>query len=206
VNGSEMDDVNEWVNVNHAGVLWLDNVVLLEVDSTAEEIRARGGKTYPVDTRVPELAVESIDLGERLYGKNVVTVTLMNRGRKVASGKVSLRQSGIYREDDPKKAGYVRGAVGQEKLEPDPRTVFGSVVTADYRVTPGDRARVELPCYLWDLLPDWRSEHRITIGHEDAACEIPLGTWSQQALVEVQKCYPFAEDRLQTVFMNLGVA
>ena len=43
VNGSAMDDINEWVSVNHAGVVWLDDVVLSETDSTARELAARGG-------------------------------------------------------------------------------------------------------------------------------------------------------------------
>jgi hypothetical protein len=207
VNGSAMDDVNEWVNVNHAGVLWLDNVVLAEVDSVPADLAARGVKTYPVDTTGPALTVERIDLGERLFGENVARVTLANRGGKPVSGTVTLTLSGPYREDDPKKSGRVEGAVGQRELEPPPPKLPEQTVTAKYSVGPGGRAAVELSYRITQLLPSWRSEYCVKIGLDrERACEIPLGTWSQQALVEVMKCYPFAEDKVQPVFLNLGVA
>src|SRR5207244_3458912 len=79
-NGSNHDDINEWINVNHAGVLWFDNVTLMEVDTPAAELTRRGVKVHALDQKPPDLLVEGIDLGERLYGENTATVTLVNLG------------------------------------------------------------------------------------------------------------------------------
>ena len=204
VNGSEMDDINEWGNVNHAGVLWIDNVALTEVDSTAAEIAARAGKTYPLDMTAPPLAVESIDLGERLYGENVATVTVANRGERPATVDISMRMTGPYREMDPKKAGYAVGAVGQ--AEPVPATIKEQTQTAKLIIAPGTRALVPLPYTIQRLLKDWRSEYRMSISMGNRSCEIPFGTWSQQAVVEVQRCYQLSDFEAQPVFMNIGVA
>jgi hypothetical protein len=207
VNGSAMDDVNEWVNVNHAGVLWLDNVVLAEVDSTPADLAARGAKTYAVNDRPPALAVDSIDMGERLYGENTAAVVVVNRSGQAAAGTVTLTLSGPFPETDPKKAGYVEGAVGQRALESPPPRLPDQKASARYAVGPNEEAAVALPYRLTQLLKDWRSEYRVTVTLDgERSCQISLGTWSQQVLVEVEKCYAFPEDKVQPVFMNLGVA
>ncbi len=207
VNGSEMDDVNEWINVHHAGVLWIDNVALLEIDSTAEDITARGGKTYRLDTQDPEFTAEGIDLGERLSGDNVATVTLNNRTAKPVSGTLTLTLAGPFREDDPKKAGYAVSSAGQVKANPAPPLLPEQKVAVPYSVPANGRMTVELPYHLQTLNGDWRSEYRVTLAFDkDHSCTVPLGTWKVQALVEVEKCYPFVEDKTQTVFMNIGVA
>jgi hypothetical protein len=206
VNGSDIDDVNKWVNVNHAGVLWLDNVVLADIDATAADLAAQGIKTYAVDTTPPGLVVESIDLGERLYGENLATVRTVNRSGTPISGTVTLTLSGPYFETDPKKSGYVVGAVGQDKMETPPARIKDQVVAIPYRVGPKDRATVSLPYSITQLLKDWRSEYRVRIAlDKDRFCEIPLGTWSQQALVDVEKCYLFANETVLKVIMNIGV-
>src|SRR5262245_22458359 len=94
VNGSNHDDINEWVNVNHAGVVWLDNVTLMEVDTPPEELKQRGVTLHTPEDRPPELLIESIDLGERLYGENTATLTVVNLGKKEASGTLALAISG----------------------------------------------------------------------------------------------------------------
>ena len=206
VNGSEMDDINEWVNVNHAGVLWLDNVVLAETEATARELSARGLRTYKIGTKLPKLAVERIDLGERLYGGNEATVVLANHGKRQADGTLTMRISGPFREDDPKKAGYAMGAAGQDKLEPPPPRMADQVVPAEFSVAPGGRTVLALPYTITQLLKDWRSEYRVSVSlGKTRMTELSFGTWSQQARVEVQKCYAFAEDQTQSVFMNIGV-
>jgi hypothetical protein len=206
VNGSAMDDVNEWVNVNHGGVLWLDNVVLAEIDSTAADLAGRGLKTYPLDTVPPALIVESIDLGERLYGENTATVTMANRAAAPASGTVTLTLSGPYFEMDPKKSGYAVGAVGQDKMETPPPRSRDQVVAVPYKVGPKGRTTLSLPYSITQLLKDWRSEYRVRIAlDKERSCEIPMGTWSQQVLVEVEKCYPFANETILKVVMNIGV-
>jgi hypothetical protein len=46
----------------------------------------------------------------------------------------------------------------------------------------------------------------VTLALDDKrSAEVPLGTWSQQVLVEVERCYAFPEDKVQPVFLNVGV-
>jgi hypothetical protein len=207
VNGSAMDDINEWANVNHGGVVWLDNVVLAETDSTPADLTARGLKTYPVGGPGPELTLEALDLGERLYGENSATITLANRTAAPAAGTLTLTLSGPYFETDPKKAGYAVSSADQREREPAPPRIKDQVITVPYKIAAGGRAAVSFSYTIRQLLKDWRSEYHVTVAlDKKRSFTIPLGTWSQQALVEVEKCYPFAEDKTLTVFMNLGVA
>lgn len=206
VNGSEMDDINQWVNVNHAGVLWIDNVVLAETQSTAQELTARGATVHKLADPAPALVAESIDLGERLFGENVAAVRIVNRGAAPAAGTLTMTITGPYREYNPRKAGYAVGAVDQYQQEPRPKKLDPQVVTARYEVGPNASKVVMLPYEIRDLLTDWRSEYRasLSLGGREAT-EIPFGTWSQPALVEVERCYAFEEHANQIVFMNLGV-
>ncbi|MBI2190551.1 MAG: hypothetical protein HYU36_01035 [Planctomycetes bacterium] len=207
VNGSEMDDINEWVNVNHAGALWIDNVLLTEIDSTSEELARRGVKTFKIREATPALAVQSIHLGERLYGENVATVALANSGPGRAAGSLTLTLSGPYRETDPRKVGYAMGMPGQDRLEESPAHIPDQTVTVPFQIEPGGRAALSFPYTLSQLLPDWRSEYRVRFTlDKKRSCEIPVGTWSQAALVEVERCYVFSEVKTQTVFMNIGVS
>ena len=58
-----------------------------------------------------------------------------------------------------------------------------------------------------NLLRDWKSEYRVAVTLDNGrTLQIPLGTWSQQALVDVERCYAFPEIKTQRVFANLGVA
>ena len=205
VNGSGHDDINQWVNVNHGGVLWIDNVALMEVDGTPEELQARGAQVHEVPGQVPELLVESIDLGERLYGENVATVTLLNLGGEAAAATVRLNVSGPFREEDPQKAGYGVGAPEQQPHGEG--SVAEQEVSARFEAGPGERVTVTLPYAIGFLLPDWRSEYRADVRLDDAApTRLTFGTWSQQALVEVERCYAFPENTPQPVFLNIGVA
>jgi hypothetical protein len=206
VNGSAMDDVNEWVNVHHGGVVWLDNIVLAETDSTSAELATRGLKTYPVGGSGPALTVENIDLGERLYGANKATITLANRAAAPVAGMLTMNLSGPYFETDPRKAGYAVSAAGQETMEPAPPRIKDQIVAVPYKIEAKGQASISLPYHISQLLKDWRSEYRVTITLDKKRFfTISLGTWSQQALVDVEKCYPFAEDKTLTVLMNLGV-
>jgi hypothetical protein len=213
VNGSAMDDINEWVNVNHAGTCWLDNVVLAETDATAADLKARGLKTFPLDGEAAGVHVERIDLGERLYGENTATVTLGNAGTSEAAGRILMTLYGPFREDDPKKAGYAISASGQAESEPLPQ-MKPVTVAIGYKIAPHGRTTLSMPYVLTQLLKDWRSEYRVAFMQEPAGgpqnrgpfTQLSLGTWSQQVLVEVQKCYPFADEINLQVFMNIGVA
>ncbi|NQU09705.1 hypothetical protein HQ590_02860 [bacterium] len=207
VNGSAMDDINEWVNVNHAGVLWLDNVVLAETAATARELKARGARTYPLTDRAPAVTVASIDLGERLYGENIATVRLANRSGKPVNGTITMTVSGPYRESDPQKAGYAMGATGQDQADTGAGPLAEQVIKVAYAVPPQGGQTLEFPYTISRLLKDWRSEYRVRLDlGKGRSTTLPFGTWSQQALVEVEKCYPFPNETPQPVFMNIGVA
>ena len=206
VNGSAMDDVNEWVNVNHSGVLWLDDVVLAEVKTTQNELKSRGVKTYTLNNKPPALAVESIDLGGRLYGLNEAAITIINHSNRKEIGTLTVAISGPYRENDPKKSGYAVGSTGQEKMEPMPGIIEQEGIAVKFNVQAGERVTVRIPYTIHHLLKDWRSEYRAGISLKKKSTEVAFGTWSQQVLVEVERTYAFPESKSQPVFMNIGVA
>jgi len=204
VNGSAHDDINEWVNVNHAGVLWIDNVALMELDTPPEQIAARGARVYAVPADVPGLLVESIDLGERLYGENRASVTLLNLDATRAESRLTMHVW-PYREIDPQKAGY---AVGAPEQQPHgERSVGEQQVSAHVQAPPRTRVTAALPYRVSALLPDWRSEYGVDLALDGMPpTRLTFGTWSQQALVEVERCYAFPDDTPQRVFLNIGVA
>ena len=208
VNGSNQDDINEWVNVNHAGVLWFDNIALTEVDSTSAEMTARGAKTYNLEQEAAPLVVESIDLGERLYGQNRATMTVLNTGKSAMADGVTMTVSGPYREDDPQKAGYAMGMPAQQVLLPQPKKAPDQTQNATFQVKPGQRTTMELPYTISTLTEDWRSEYRVKIAlpAQKQATDMTFGTWSQQVLVEVLKVYSYPDETEQTVSLNIGVA
>lgn len=207
VNGSSHDDINQWINVNHAGVLWIDNVSLMEMDNAPEQIEVRGAKVFEADKELPDLLVESIDLGERLYGENTASVTMMRLKRGTVSGTVSMSLTGPYREDDPRKAGYAMGVPDQDKLEPPVPKAPAQKASAKFKLQAGERTTVQLPYTLAQLVPDWRSEYRMSIALDERhRTELTLGTWSQQVLVEVEKCYLYPDETEETVSLNFGVA
>ena len=213
VNGSDMDDINRWVNVNHVGELWVDNVALGETESSAEELAARGAKTFPLADEPPRVAIAAIDVGERLLGENTATVTLINHADQPASGTIGIVVSGPYRDNRQRKAGYAVGAPSQQR-EPALAKLPQQTVSVPYQVPAGGQATVELPYKIEKLLPDWRTEYRMSFTMHSVAPEmrdtripgVSFGTWNQPALVEIERCYPFAEEKTQPVFMNLGVA
>ncbi|MBI4024612.1 MAG: hypothetical protein HY360_06495 [Verrucomicrobia bacterium] len=207
VNGSNHDDINQWINVNHAGVLWFDNVALMEVENTSDQVRTRGVKVYDIESTHPDLLVESVDLGERLYGENATTVTLVNLGRGDITGALKMTVSGPCREDDSQKAGYAMGAPDQAKLISAPPQQPDQAPSAKFTVKPGQRTTLVLPYNIRELTEDWRSEYRVKLSLDDRqTTHLTFGTWSQQALVEVLRCYSFPEETDQLVSMNLGVA
>ncbi len=206
VNGSDHDDINRWVNINHAGVLWVDNVALFEMESSEQQLAARGGKTFVSDTAAPALVVEAIDLGERLYGDNRATVTLANLGGAAAVGNVTMNIAGPFREDDPQKAGYANGTAGQEKMEAPPAKGPDQSPSAVYNLASKQRVTLELPYAVSELAPDWRSEYRVKVGVNNASTDLTFGTWNQKVRVDVLRCYSFPSEPEQTVSMNIGVA
>lgn len=206
VNGSNHDDINEWQNVNHAGVLWFDNVVLMELDSAPAALRARGVHLYEPDRTVPELFVESIDLGERLYGENAAIVSVVNLGRRDLDVSAALSVNGPYREDDPQKAGYAMGAPDYPQALPAVKQVQEQKTDAKAAVRPGERTALTLPYALDTLCEDWRYEYRVVVTVNNRATELTFGTWSQQVLVEAQKSYLYPDENPQLVWMNFGVS
>jgi hypothetical protein len=207
VNGSNQDDINQWINVNQAGTLWFDNVALMEVENTVDQVKARGAKVFDVEQEAPALLVESIDLGERLYGQNAATVTLVNLGKSAASGTIGMKVSGPYREDDPQKAGYAMGCAGQDKIIPQPTKAPDQEPSAKFSLKPTERITVSLPYTINELAEDWRSEYGVKVSlNGKQSSPMTFGTWSQQVLVEVEKCYAFPEETNELISLNFGVS
>lgn len=206
-NGSNHDDINQWINVNHGGTLWIDNIALLEVDSSIDALKERGVKAYEMQEELPVLTVENIDLGERLYGENVASVSLINNSERTIKGRINFKLSGPYREEDPKKAGYAIGTAGQEKMEDPVKKEEEQIKSCEFTVPPIQRVVVTIPYEIKKLLDDWRYEYRASIDIDGTShTTMTFGTWSQQVLVEVEKCYLLPNENPQLVSLNFGVA
>lgn len=208
VNGSPMDDINEWINVNVAGALWIDNVVLAESSSTSEQLVQRGLQPQPLDARSETVTVSAIDLGDRFYHGNKAKIRIANGGSSPVRGKVSLMIRGPFVENDPRKNGGVIGSIEEIPAKPTddpPRHREGFLV--DYQVGAHSETDVPIHYNVYELLKDWRSEYRLDLTLDGGrSLEIPMGTWSQWASVNVERVYPFADIKTQRVFINVGAS
>ncbi len=80
VNGYTLDATGLQPQNNVVGTVWWDDVRVLEPESTPEELAARGVKPVPESTADVRPYLDDLDLGEQLFGANVLAGRVVNRG------------------------------------------------------------------------------------------------------------------------------
>ena len=81
MNGYTLDDTGHQPQQNACGIVWWDDVRLMEPESTKAELASRGLTPVAPLTSVAAPHLSRLDLGERLLGGNVLTAEIVNPGR-----------------------------------------------------------------------------------------------------------------------------
>lgn len=79
-NGYTLDDTGHQPQQNACGVIWWDDVELIEPETPAAELAARGVKPPNVPATITLPHLERLDLGEQMFGPNQVTAEVVNVG------------------------------------------------------------------------------------------------------------------------------
>ncbi|MCI0462034.1 MAG: hypothetical protein L0Z62_34210, partial [Gemmataceae bacterium] len=79
-NGYTLDATGRQPQNNVVGTVWWDDVRLYEPESTPEELATRGARGALAARLAPMPHLSDLDLGERLFGANVLTARVVNPG------------------------------------------------------------------------------------------------------------------------------
>jgi hypothetical protein len=187
VNGYTLDDTGQQPQNNVVGTLWWDDLRLSEPESLPAELAARSVRPPPAPPAAPPAhpVVESLDLGERMLGDNLLGARLANPGRE---GTFRLRW---------------------EFTSPSGKT--SRFESAPVRLPAGGRAAADVPYSITELCPTAYTEDRGTLSLLDAgsrplaATELWFGTWTTPIDLELGALYLLPEQK-QFVRMNLGLS
>jgi hypothetical protein len=185
VNGYTLGGTAEVPQNNVAGTVWWDDVRVYEPESTAEELAARGVRSAPAGGPPDAVRLASLDLGERLFGENVLRAAIANPG---AARRLALRW---------------------QFTSPSGRVVKVDGAAVD--VPARGEKPVELPYVLDEpLAPPYR-ENRGVLSVVDArggvvgSSEVAFSQWTRPIDLRLGALYLRPEQR-ELVRVNLGLA
>lgn len=188
-NGDTRDDGGTRPNVNQTGLAWWDDIRVVELTATTDELKQRGMKIPAAARAAPEsIMIDSLDLGQRLYGQNTATVVLVNPTRRTLKAEVSL-------------AVLVDGGTGAP-----PATLVSAAVE------PGQVTSVNLPYQFTaaDLRGVWtRQGHLkldVKVGGKIRSMTLAYNTWPVIVDVDPYRHYATPDENPQAVAFNFGVA
>jgi len=208
-NGLHIDDVGKKATNNQVGTLWWDDLVVTDPLSGAKAQRAAAPARPPVH-------VSSIEFGPRLYGENLASVTVTNRGKtacEVEAGlAVTLPVVTPAREEGDPRMGRAVPRI-EEKASAQSSVGAPAIrgTSGSQAVPAGGTAKIHVPYEIWTVCPDWRSQYHMRIslsvdGDPAGASEIDFGTRPEIARVEVERAYAHPEEAAdQHVWVNFGV-
>lgn len=179
-NGLNIDDVGKKPTNNQVGTLWWDDLIVTDPLSGAI------GAGQPTTESTP-LRLLTIEFGERLYGRNELTIS---------AG-----------EHPPQSGPEVALNAQLTVTPPNGRPV--STTSGTLRLPRG--GKLVLPYEIWTICPDWRSQYHLKLvlqstGHVLGETELDFGTWPEIGRVEVEHCYPLPEQaKHQAIWVNFGV-
>jgi len=184
VNGYTLGDTGDTPQANATGTVWWDEIKVFEPESTAAEIAARGIRIAPATAQAPNTPhLRDLDPGERLFGENRLTATLVNGAAK---RKLAL----VWR---------FTTADGRTSEARSPVRAFDS----------RESALIEIPYTLTPSLLAPYTEHKGEVSLVDgtgktvAASELWFSTWSAPLDLELGALY-LAPEQKQFVRINLG--
>ena len=167
---------------NAAGTVWWDDVRVFEPETTTEEIVARTAIPRDEGPRTATLRLTRLDLGERLFGENVLTATIVNAG---PSATLAL-----------------------ELVTVSPRGAKRRFVSAPQRIGAGGEAPFRLPYVLDEPSPaygEYRAELAIVAPGDKrlGSTELAFATWTAPVALELGGLY-LEPDARELVRLNLG--
>ena len=186
-NGTTKTDIGHWHAYNQVSTVWLDDLAVREVYSTAAELAQRGVTVPPAEAPKGSMRLGSLDLGERLYGENEITAELRNDSGAPASA--ALEATLVTPSGEVQKAR--RG-----------RTV---------KIEPGQSAVADAPYTLTELSPSWRKTGQLRVGllldgNAVATETYSYGTWPAVANIRPSKAALDETENPILVAINLGLA
>lgn len=195
VNGYTLDDTGLQPQNNVVGTIWWDNVSVHESESSRDELAARGVSipAAPVQPK-PDVAIENLDLGERLIGSNVLSATLVNHSKVPQTLALEW-----YFVTPTNRAGGLKSE--PQKIAAGDKGVFQ--VRYSINAHPRD---VEDGLNLCPAYKEFRGELRVLDDKKQklAATELWFSTWSTPIDVELGALYLRPEQK-QFVRLNFGM-
>ena len=184
-NGDTRDDGGTRPNVNQVGLVWWDDVQVSEITATADELKKRRVKTPRKKNPSPNaVMVNSLNLGDRMFGENTATLVLHNPTRKSSEARVTLTIEGS--ESTPSTATATVPANGVETVKLP--YVFGR----------------------GELKGSWREQGglkvELTVGNKTRTETFAYNTWPVVVDVDMTRHYATAKENPQQVSMTFGVA
>lgn len=187
-NGDTRDDGGTRPNVNQVGLAFWDDVRVSEITATADELKARGvklpGNSEP---KSDALVIGGIDMGERLFGENAVTLQLANPTKKEIEAELSLS---------------ILDADGK------PTTTTKTKV----KVPANDTAPASLGYTLGaaQMQGHWKTQGlmrlELTVKKDTRTADLAYNTWPVIVDVDLYRHYPTPEENPQNISINLGVS
>ncbi len=186
-NGDTRDDGGTRSNVCQTGIVWWDDVRVIERSATTAEIKARVRPPKASKGR-PGVVVTGVDLGERLFGVNKARFDIHNNSKKTAKIVVKLAVS-------PGSA----GAEAPSKVE-----------TVKVRVKAGQTVAVTVPYTINVLDGHWLRQGRMVLslvnGKKERTVSLAYNTWPVVVDFDFSKHYATPAENPQNLAINLGVA
>jgi hypothetical protein len=185
-NGHILDDSGTRSYCLQAGTVWWDNVRVIERTSTEAELKARNVVIPPAPAAAKtEIADASLDLGERLFGDNQLTLSFVNPG---AADSFRAKLSTVLPGDQP-------------------------VVTesAAVQVATNARGTLQVPYRIGKLVGDIKQQGFLKLevfkGKQLLASnQYAFNTWPVVADFDLSRHYSLPEENPMTYSVNLGVA
>jgi hypothetical protein len=185
VNGYTLDDTGFQPQANVVGTIWWDDVAVFELESTLQELNARGLHPAVIVDKLADLPrVTALDLGERKLGENVLTAIMHDPGRRRWALRLELTSP------SGKKTVFTSPFV-------QPGKDGTALVSLPYRLTePCSAAYSEYTGYL--SVSDRE-------GYAYQGTALWFSTWTHPIDLEIGAAYLLPEQS-QLVRMNLGLS
>ncbi len=185
-NANTLDDAGTRSYAMTCGTVWWDDVRVTERTSTADELKARGVKLPKSNDRdSSEIADASLDLGERFFGENELSLALKNPA-KDASFRVKLTTT----------------LPGGQPVATE---------SAPVKIASGGRGTLKVPYRIDKLAGDLKEQGalRVELFRDKkplADATYAFNTWPVVVDIDLTRHYTLPNENPNTASFNLGVA
>jgi len=190
VNGFTLGGTGLQPQASAVGTIWWDDITLTEPESTPAELQARGLKAQVGQDAARSYSISNLDLGERLFGQNLLSATIVRDPKHKSKTAVST-----LRWEFTSPSGKV--------------SKFETATTG--LVADGRSKTFNIPYQLTEPCVTAYTEYRGTLsllnrqGQVEASTNLWFGTWSTPLDLEIGSMY-LRPDMQQFVRLNLGLS